>query len=136
MSEKRKTALIDQVFKVGNIVPESQAWFQSIYSFLRAKYRNIDVDSFNGVWRQFSVDSYLEKLKNIYTSHFTEDELQAILNFWVSPVGHKLLDSNFMSNYRQFSIDWAIQVEQALQPFVKEESSHGEQEIQVSVKER
>ena len=135
MSAKQKESLIDQLFKVGNILSETQAWFLSVYSFLRAKYRGINSTTFDNVWHQFGVDTYLEKVKEIYSSHFSEEELQAILNFWVSPVGHKLSNSQFTSSYRQFAIDWATQVEQSLQHFVKQESLDESQKIQAGVKE-
>lgn len=135
MSKKQKEYLVDQIFKVGSVLRETEAWLQSVYSFLRTKYHGINVDLFNGTWRQFSIDAYLGKLKNIYTSNFTEDELQIILNFWVSPVGHKITDIHFTSVCRQFAIDWATQVEQALQRFVKQEPLSNSQEVQSGVKE-
>ena len=39
----------------------------------------------------FSVDEVISQLVPIYDKYFTEDELKGLINFYKSPLGHKLL---------------------------------------------
>jgi hypothetical protein len=123
MSDKRKASLVDQLFRAGNMFLEAELWFRSMYPFLRAKYSGIDTGTFDKVWERFNINVYLERLKSLYVRFFSESELESLLNFWVSPVGHKLSGMDFSVQLRQFGFDWASEVEDSLRKCVKEDAN-------------
>jgi hypothetical protein len=121
MSDKRKASLVDQLFRAGNMFQEAAYWFRSMYPFLRAKYSGVDTGTFDEIWSKFNINVYLDRLKSLYVQSFSEKELEELLNFWVSPVGHKLSGIEFVTRFRQFGYNWASEVESALKKFVKED---------------
>ena len=111
MSDKRKQHLISQLLKANITVGLNEVLFNAAKSACRKHCADMLEDDFERLWEQHGFQAYLKMVEGAYDKHFSEEEVQQILNFWTSPVGQKLVRSSFVTDCLTIGAEWKEQAE-------------------------
>tara|TARA_Y100000310_G_scaffold340961_1_gene438530 strand:- start:5774 stop:6166 length:393 start_codon:yes stop_codon:yes gene_type:complete len=107
MSEKRKLQLVETLLK---LTKEWDAYVLSVehgFGMLRVRYASIPDEEFNKLKAEYGHDYYVSKIIKTYAEDFSEKEIEDLIAFHSSPLGKKVVNSEFVGKLSKLTINWA-----------------------------
>jgi len=117
----KKSQLIDQLFKVGNLEEDFGKWIQLSFTFLRRKYPELTSEQLYEVYKEYGGQTYLNQVKQVYNDVFSEEDLQNIIHFWTSETGRKLVKTHLPIAQSKFQDKWVDNIAKACEKFLVKE---------------
>jgi len=93
---KKKNYLISLFLKCSQYLSSAEQNLKANEDFLRASYHSVNSDNFNEVIQKNGIDRFEEGMTSLVDSHFSEDEIKSLIEFFRSPVGKKLIDNTHL----------------------------------------
>jgi len=93
---KKKKHLIELYLKYSKYLYTSKENLKANETFLRASYQSISDDDFNRIISDYGISQFTEEMINIVDSHYSEEEVKLLIDFFSSPVGRKLVNKSHM----------------------------------------
>ena len=110
MSEQKKQFLVDTFLKVQS----PPGYFETV---MRGLLMRLPIDApeapdefVDVVKKELGEDFVRSELGKIYAEHFDEEELQEMIDFWISPVGKKSRSPVLMRQIKALPEQWAERV--------------------------
>jgi hypothetical protein len=79
---------------------------------LHEKTYNVSEHYINEIKQKYTIDEYIKKFIPIIDKKFTLEDLKAIVKFYSTNAGKKLLDYKFLDDINKVEIDVSIELEQ------------------------
>ena len=100
---KRKEALIQQVMKNSSSENAVDEFFRSFFGIYVMKYPDTTKERFAEIFSKYGRRYIEDGIVKIYDKLFTDDELEQILKFIISPLGKKLHQGSFAEERMEFA---------------------------------
>lgn len=93
---KKKNYLISLFLKCSQYLSSANQNLKINEDFLRASYQSVNSDDFNEVIQKNGIDRFVEEMTFLVDSHFSEREVESLIEFFRSDVGKKLVDKDYL----------------------------------------
>lgn len=111
MSENRKRQIIEHIMQLNGCQEELLVQSDFCFNVLRNRYPGLSEAFFKKLFAEHGPQCLLEKLKSLYLSLLTLEELREVLKFWSSPVGKKLRSERFVHAQKTIGTEWAMMLD-------------------------
>ena len=123
MSDKQKQFVINNIIKTSNSDKRLSIMMSASKNIIRIKYNDLSDNDFEKIWDKFGPEWYLSNLKKLYCQHFTLEDLNGILAFWLSKAGQKLVRGEFAESEARLGLSWSLELESACKK-LRQEGNH------------
>ena len=111
MTQQQHEQLLTNVLKASRLHERATQHFNQMFFLLKQRYPHLSEKKVEDLEKRYGPQEYCEHLKALFDKHFSEDELQQLLNFWTSKAGSKLVSGSFAYEEQELGKKWAIDLE-------------------------
>ena len=92
---KKKKYLIELFLKSSKCLHSAKENLKVHEDFMKSSHYSVDPSDFKKIMDENGADEFLEEITPIVSSHFSEEEVKSMIDFFSSPVGRKLTNKNY-----------------------------------------
>ena len=113
---------IHTLLQVSGSAQLSEQIVDQIILIVRQQYPKPPPTFWDDFRKEISTSEYLDQMIPIYASHFSDEEVQEMINFYRSPVGRKLVQEQPMMMHESTKIGqkWGYQISQRISQRLQE----------------
>ena len=89
---KKKEYLITIFIKKATAYYTISASLEKSFQLLTVNYPNVTYDEVAKLKKKYTIDRYIQKITPIIDKHFSEEDMNTIINFYTTLPGSKLFD--------------------------------------------
>ena len=82
----------------------------SNFTLLQQRHQLLEEDFFR-LYKKYGGDTLKEKIVDLYSEEFSEEEIGDIIKFWTSDIGKKIGSRQFMDKQKILGGSWAVELE-------------------------
>jgi len=111
---KKKKYLIEIFLKCSKCVSSATEMLDFNEKVLRASYPSVSSEDFDKIIAEEGYNRYLEETSLIIDSHFSQEEVESLIEFFSSTIGRKLVDYSHLSKMKKIINDISTDREKEL----------------------
>ena len=109
--DKKKDQLVSTLLKLLRVPTTLQIQVDRIKSLFEVKYQSVDKNKIAEIFKENGIDHLTNEIIQNYEKHFSEEDIQSLINFFSSEIGRKMRDEAFLEKIEKTQSDWVVAIE-------------------------